>query len=236
MSPFSPRRAVVPSWFTSLFALSLLAGCSGDLLKQPYPAKALFGLEPGTPDVSAAPAPPSPSGYIDRDVNVSASARPATDGVMLVRPVRVAVPYDGLAFVYRDGPAAYTTDYYANWVGQPSALFTGGLTDWLDKAGPLPVVATGSAVRPTLVLDGDVTKLLVDRTDRLRPKAQLTARFFLTRESPTGGTVVVADTTYAAELPVATDTPAGYAEAWGKAYRQLLTRLSADLRTAVAKG
>ena len=221
----------------TLALLVLVGGCSGDLLKQPYPAKALFAIEPGTPDVSATPSlSGAPSSYVNRDVGVTAVSRPTTGGLMLVRQVRVSVPYDGLAFVYRDGPSAYTTDYYANWVGQPSALLTGGLADWLDRAGPVPVVATGSSVRPTLVLDGEVTKLLVDRSDRARPKAVLSARFFLTREAIGGGTTVAFDTAYAAEVPAAADTPAAYAEAWGKAYRQVLSRLSDDLRAAVARG
>jgi hypothetical protein len=221
--------------FVAALLLPLAGGC-GDLLKQPYPAKAFFGIEPGVPDVSAvAPAPSTaPASYINPDANVVATARPTGGGVMLVRPVRMAPPYDGLAFVYRDGPATYTSDYYANFIAQPSALLTGGLTDWLDRAGPLPVVATGSALRPDLVLDGAVTRLVVDRTDRARPKAVLTARFFLTRETASG-TVVVSDTSYAAEVPATPDTPAGYADAWGRAWRQVLQRLTEDLQTATER-
>ena len=216
-------------------ALALLlplaaAGC-GDLLKQPYPAKALFGIEPGAPDVAAVPsASAQTNGYINPDANVVARSRPPGTGVMLVRPVRMSQPYDGLAFVYRDGPAAFTTDYYNNWVAPPSALLTGGLSDWLDRAGPLPVVATGSAVRPDLVLDGEVTQLLIDRTDRRRPKAVLAGRFFLTRETSNDGTGVASDTSYVTAVPVTADNPAGYADAWGRAWRQTLQRLSADLR------
>ena len=226
-----PARRTVPL----LAALLLASGC-GDLFKQPYPAKALFGIEPGTPEVSAAPAPPmvNPSGYINRNADVVATARPAGGDVMLVRTVRLSPPYDGLAFVYRDGSAAYTSDYYNNFVAAPAALLTGGLTDWLDRAGPAPVVATGSSIRPTLVLDGEVTRLLIDRTDKARPKAVLAARFFLTRDAGSG-TAVVSDTSYTAEVPATPDTPAGYADAWGRAWRQVLQRLAEDLRTAATR-
>jgi cholesterol transport system auxiliary component len=220
-------------------ALTLLLAASGcgDLLKQPYPPKALFGLEPGTPDVSAVPAAPSPTapGYINRNAYVVATSRPAgTGSVMLVRPVRVSPPYDGQAFTYRDGPSGYTSDYYSNWVAAPSALLSGSLTDWLDRAGPVPVVAPGSSLRPDLVLDGEVTKLLVDRTDRARPKAVLVARFFLVRETGSS-TTVLSDTSYSAAVPVTSDTPAGYADAWGRAWRQVLQRLTEDVRSAVAR-
>ena len=232
----APRPAVPPLLAALPLLLLVIASGCGDLLKQPYPAKAFFGIEPGVPEASAVAPEPStaPAGYINRDADVVATARPTGGSVMLVRPVRMAPPYDGLAFVYRDGPAAYTSDYYANFIAEPSALLTGGLTDWLDRAGPLPVVAAGSSVRPDLVLDGAVTRLLIDRTDRARPKAVLAARFFLTRETGSG-TVVVSDTAYTTEVPATPDTPAGYAEAWGRAWRQVLQRLAEDLRSAVGR-
>jgi hypothetical protein len=208
-------------------------GC-GDLLKQPYPAKAYFGIEPGTPDVAAAAVATNgaPTSYVNRDAGVTATTRPTAGRVMLVRPLRVIPPYDGLAFVYHDGPAAYTTDYYTNFIAPPSSLLTAGLTDWLDRAGPVPVVATGSVVRPDLVLDGEVTKLVIDRTDHARPKAVVSARFFLTRDTGGSGTPIVSDTTYTVAVPVTPDTNAGYAEGWGRAWRQVLERLTDDVRSA----
>ncbi len=218
-----------------LLLLSSLAGC-GDVLKQPYPAKAYFGLEPGTPDVSATPPAVSTAGgsYVNPDAIAVASARPTGGGVMLIRAVRVTPPYDGQAFVYRDGPAQYATDYYVNWIAPPSALLTGGLSEWLDRAGPLPVVASGSNVRADVVLDGEVTRLVIDRTDRARPKAVLSARFFVTRDTH-AATAVLSDTSYTAEVPATADTPAGYAAAWSRAYRQVLEHLASDLRSAVAR-
>ena len=93
------------------------------------------------------------------------------------------------------GRAQYTTDYYVNFVASPSDLLTGGLTDWLERAGPVPVVSTGATVRADLVLDGSVTKLVIDRTDRMRPQAVITARFFVTRDTG-GGSPIVSDTAY----------------------------------------
>ncbi len=220
---------------TALLLAPAAAGGCADALKQPYPTKGLFGIEPGTPDVSATPSPPAATGgYINPDAAVVATARPTGNGLMLVRPVRVSPPYDGLEFTYRDGPSQYTSDYYSNFVAPPSALLTGGLTEWLDRAGPVPVIATGATARADYVLDAQVGQLVIDRTDRARPRAVIAARFFVTRESGTG-TAVLSDTSYTAAVPVTTDDPAGYAEAWGRAYRQVLQRLATDLRPAIGR-
>lgn len=207
--------------------LPLVFGCS-DLLKQPYPGKSYFGIDPGSPDTSSLRSPFDTKGSVNANLSVFSTTRPTAAGAMLVR-LRVIPPYDGRAFIYRDGPAKYDSDYYANWIAQPSALLTGGLTDWLDRAGPLPVVTNGSTVRADLVLEGEVTRLLIDRLDRARPRAVLAVRFFLSRQT-SAGTTVLSDTSYATEVPVSADNPAGYAASYGQAYRQVLQRLADDLR------
>ncbi len=212
-----------------------LAGC-GDLLKQPYPAKALFGIEPGMPDVSVAMTPPArPDGYINRDASVvgttPARGRQRHAGATGADwPPRTTAWRSSTATGRRSTRRTTT----ANFIAPPAALLTGGLTDWLDRAGPAPVVLAGSAVRPDLVLDAEVTKLLIDRSDRLRPKATISARFFLTRDAG-NGSPIVSDTAYTVDVPVSPDTPAGYADGWGRAWRQVLERLARDLGPTVPR-
>ena len=196
----------------------LSQGCS-DLLKQPFPAKSYFGIDAGSPDSTA---------------RIGSTTAPSTHPIgcpgMLVRAVRVSPPYDGLAFVYRTGPAQYSTDYYVNWIASPSSLLTGDLINWLVTTSPLPIVPTGSTVRPDYVLETEVTRLMIDRTDPAKPRANIQARFFLTHPDATGTTVVL-DQSDSAEVVAAPDTPAGDAAACGQAYRQLLQRLTATLPT-----
>jgi ABC-type uncharacterized transport system auxiliary subunit len=213
----APRH---PRWFTAtLFACMLTVvgpmGCSS-LLQQPAPAKGLFDVDPGPPDTLPGAPPPT--------------TRPA--GPMLqVRSATVSPPFDGTAFVYRTGPSQFSLDYYNNFVASPSALLTGSIVNWLDKAGPLPAVGAGTSLRTDLLLEPDVTRLLIDFSDPAKPQALIAVRCFLVRDRP-GGTFVLMDRDYQVSAPVTANTPAGYAAAWGLALREFLQKLEADLRSA----
>jgi uncharacterized lipoprotein YmbA len=205
----------------TLLACCLASQGCGDLLKQPYPAKSYFGIETGAPD-AATPA-----------TDNAQPARAHSSGpVMLVRAVRVAPPYDGLPLVYQVGPAQFTTDYYVNWIASPSAMLTGDLTNWLEGADVMPIVATGSSIRPDFVLESDVTRLVIDRTDPTKPRAAIAARFFLIRQDSAGSPLIL-DYADSAEVSAQHDTPAEYAAAYGQAYRKLLEGLTAQIRSTL---
>jgi ABC-type uncharacterized transport system auxiliary subunit len=214
-------RLCHPACALTLIACCLASQGCGDLLKQPYPAKAYFGIETGNPDSAASSTDSAP-----------AANHPPASPVMLVRAVRVNPPYDGLPLVYQVGPDRYAADYYVNWIADPSALLTGDLTNWLEAADLMSIVATGSAVRPDYILESDVTRLLVDRTDPAKPRAEIAARFFLIRQD-SAATTLIFEYADSVEMPAQHDTPDDYAAAYGQAYRKLLEQLTAGLRSAL---
>ena len=208
------RRTIIQARSIA-FALSLVACGCGDLIKQPYPAKSYFGIEPGLPEPTA-------------------TTRPVNRQVLLVRGVRVSPPFDGSGFVYQMGLAQYATDYYINWIATPSALLTGGLASWLENTSSMQVITDGSTVRPDFVMDTEVTRMEIDRTDPGRAHAVLIAHFFLSHEEPSA-MQVVSDTSYSARAAASTNDPQSYAAAMGEAYRQVLEHLATDLQSATPK-
>ena len=76
-----------------------------------------------------------------------------------------------------------------------------------------------------------MTCLVIDRTEAKKPKAVLSIRFFLTRETDQGTRILI-DRSFSVTVAASTDTPGGYAAACGMAYRQILRDLSAALRDA----
>jgi len=198
--------------------LLCVSGCS-DLLKQPYPAKDYFGIEPGVADSKR------------QQLRQQSSTDGSASKLMVIRTVRVTAPYNGVALIYRVGPSRFTTDYYSNWIAEPSALLTAGLAQWLDHSGPMPVVTTGSSARADWILDCDVTRLLVDKTGG-QPQALITVHLFLIHK--TGSDMkLVADLMYEEQSQASADKPDAYARAFAKAYRQILIRFSTDLESAV---
>jgi len=152
--------------------------------------------------------------------------------VLRVRTLRVSPPYDGVAFVYRIGPSQFDTDYYNNFIAPPASLLTGSLIQWLARSAPMTVCDTSSDMRSDLTLEGNITALYIDSTTP-SPEAMVAARFFLTRDRH-GAVELVWEKSYEESAAVSTRSPAAFASAWGQAYRKLLVRLSADLKSIPA--
>ena len=191
------------------------SGCA-DLLKQPYPAKEYFGIEPGVSDWKWS----------------QPSTEASSSKLMVIRPVKVTAPYNGLELIYKIGPSRFTADYYSDWIAEPSALLTADLSQWLDHSGPLLVAPTGSLARADWILDCDVTRLQVDKTGGGQPRAVIVAHMFLVHQTASE-MELVADVEYQEQSLASADKPAAYAEAFGKAYRQILIKFSSDLEEAV---
>lgn len=212
LNPTRIGRAVAA--FAPLAALVLAASCAS--LSQPSPDKASFAIDPGSPTATLA--------------SQHVSVAPSTGNVLRVRRLKVASPYNTLGFVYRSGHGAFRTDYYNGFVAEPDQLLTGELVKWLSQAGPFDsVVDTASGVAARYVLEGDVTALYGDYTDKAAPKAVIALRVFLF-DDPAANLSIVFQKTYEAAAPIAAGDAESLVRGWDDAYRTILTDLTNDLR------
>jgi hypothetical protein len=209
------RHSLAPlARFGLLVALATLSagGLAGCSLSQPYPSKEKFSV-----DVAGIPA--------------ATGVVPAT---LRVENVRIASPYDQLAFIYRTGATTYKNDYYRSFITEPGAIFTSETIDALSaRRGFAAVVGPASPVEAGYWLESNISDLYGDFRDPGRPLAFVRARFFLLKQSVATTTVVGEWTLDAAEpLPAgdADQLPAG----WGRAYTTILTRLAPQLDAAAA--
>jgi len=193
----------------SVFLCICASGCAG-MLKQAPVAKSYFAIDPGAPE------PNTPT------------SRPSGK-VLLVRTLRVSPPYDGLLFVYRIGPSQFDADYYNNFIAPPAALLTGAMIRWLSRDSGMTVCDPSSELQSDLILEGNVTDLYIDSTQAAAPRAVVGGRFFLTRQRA-GSVELIMERRYEETAPVVTRSAAGFASAWGQAYRRLLADLTRDLR------
>ena len=202
-----------PNWFPIVVCLLAgfgLAGCG--LLKQPPVAKGYFSIDAGEPqDVS---------GHVWK-------TRPHAP-VLRVDRLRISPPYDAVAFVYRLSPTQFDTDYYNNFIAPPASLLTGSLIQWLDRSGSLMIVDTSSSLGSQWRLEGEITALYIDSAAKPMPVAVVAGRFFLIREQQ-GEDQVISETTFQETAPVSAKSAAGFAAAFGQAWRQVLIKISAAL-------
>ena len=180
-----------------------LPACSA--LSQPYPAKAHFTIDPGSPD---------PAG---------ADAKPSLQGVLGLERVRVSEPYRSAQFIYRTGPSATEEDFYNVFITPPEEILSATSTDWFVKSR----IANATIDLPSpldckFTADIEVSELFVDFSkDPAHPKAVISAQFFLLEDNGSVRSIIVQKSTRH-EIDAKSKDGAGIADAWNQAWRLTL--------------
>ena len=151
--------------------------------------------------------------------------------VLQVRRLHIASPYDGQEFVYRTRSNEFRSDYYNGFIAAPDHLLTAGLIAWISRAGVGPfasVVDTESGIPARYVLEGNVTSLYGDYADKAAPKAVMSLKIFLFDDGDANARVIF-QKEYSAAAPIEPGSAESLVNGWGKAFRQILERITADL-------
>lgn len=194
-----------------LLVIAGLASCSFGLEREP-PEQARFLLHAPRPTTE----PP-----------------PAEGAVLEVRPFHATSPFTTTQFVYRIGEHRYETDFYREFLTAPELAIADTARDWLsDAAVAAAVVAPGSRLVPSHVLEADVTELYGDFRPEAEPRAVIGIRMTLV-DRDSGMPLV--HQSYREEASLASPDPEALPAAWSRALAHLLERLEADVRTALAR-
>lgn len=206
------RRAAAPfPYLVVILTGTLLAGCS---LKKQYPAKHSFLIEAQ---------------------RIGEARAAATSGVLRVRSLQVAAPFEGKGFVYRNSGLGYQTDFYHEFLVAPRALMTEQTRQWLGASGLFRfVLDSSSKADATHSLEGNVSALYGDYRDGASPKAVLAVEFFLVNDQPASPEIVF-HKSYRQEVSLENRAPETLAKGWGKALGQVLTLLEQDLAAVQIK-
>jgi cholesterol transport system auxiliary component len=224
MRPSTHRAARVAAVTLTVAACVFIASCAS--LSRPATDRQLFAIDPGAPSASpAAPARPP-----NNSVKTASAAMPA----LRVRRLQVANPYAGTAFVYRTPGGAFRTDYYNGFIAPPAELLTGALVDWLSRAGGFATVTDAASTVPArYVLEGNVTALFGDYTDRKAPKAVIRIKIFVLDEQARGSRLAF-HKEYEASAAIQPASVPSLVDGWNKALRSVLEQVQADLPSRLA--
>ena len=155
------------------------------------------------------------------------------DATLAVRRFSVDMAFAGRNMVYRLGDLQYESDYYHEFLVAPGIIISEKTRDWLAASGLFKaVLPVGSGIEPTYTLLGGVTTLYGDFTKESAPSAVIEIRFFLLGRSRHN---VIFSQTYRAARDIPTRTADDFAAALNQDLVEILTRLEADLHTALTK-
>ena len=221
MRPSTHCAARVAALTLTVVACVFTASCAS--LSRPATDRQLFAIDPGAPSLA-------PSRSPDNVVKTASANGPA----LRVRRLQVANPYAGTAFVYRTAGGAFRTDYYNGFIAPPAELLTGAVIDSLSRAGPFATVTdAASGVPARYVLEGNVTALYGDYTDRKAPKAVIRIKVFVLDEQARGSRLAF-HKEYEATAPIQPASVPSLVDGWNKAARSVLEQLGADLPSRLA--
>ncbi len=152
-----------------------------------------------------------------------------------VRRFDVDTAFADKGFVYRIGEFRYESDYYHEFLVAPGTMIAEQTRDWLADSGLFKrVLPVRSPLESTYLLEGNVTALYGDFTNKAAPEAVLEIRFFLVSPADAGEKAVFART-YRTVTPVPDRTAEDFIGALSRSLAEILTHLEADLQKALAE-
>ncbi len=137
------HRATARSAWAVCIALALAVSGCVSLGKRPA-VKRRYVLNVERPDAAAGPKKLQPR-------------------ILKVNPLHISPRFEGKGFVYRTGDKTYEVDFYNEFFISPSLTIAEELRAWLRESGLFrSVVSSRNTLRPTHILDVDVTRLYGD--------------------------------------------------------------------------
>ena len=193
----------------SLFAVAVMAaGCS---LKKQSPAKLRYLVEaqrPGGPAVSNA------------------------QGMLRVRNLQIAAPFEGRGFVYRNSDQNYESDFYHEFLIAPQPMLTEQVRQWLSASGRFrAVLDPASKLDSTHSLEGNVTAFYADFREKAAPRVVLQIHFLFVNDLGASPQIAF-QKTYRQEIRAKTRSPEALIGAWSSALAEILGDLDRDLAGA----
>ena len=165
------------------------------------------------------------------DINSTASH--SAGGVLQIRQIHVAAPYDTPSFIYRTGTYSYERDPYAEFLVSPEESLLGPVQSYLSRSGAFSeVVAANSSAKPDEIADVLITALYGDFRNPQEPVAVLRMAFVFYRANQTSTGQVSFKKEYEQRIPFKTRTAAALMRAWEVALKHTMASVSTDLKSS----
>ena len=150
--------------------------------------------------------------------------------ILGVRKLQIAAPFEGRSIVYRTGEFSYERDPYAEFLEAPGDELLPVMNEWLRRSGNFDaVVAAGSALKPDLLVEINVSQLFGDFRQPKHPAAILAVRFvFLEATNGILGRPVF-NKDYTQSIPLRGPAADALMAGWNQALANIAVEVSSDL-------
>ncbi len=192
-------------WFLIFLSLYLMAGCT--TIPNEFQEKVFYRIQ-------------GQSAMADK-------GSPGTGEGLLVKRFYIAPELKTPSFVYRLSPTRFTSDYYNNYITSPARMLTDIIKEDLWASPLFSPAQTMADIH--FQLGGKVTQFYGDIQDRTQPKAVITIRLIL--EKNTGDRFIpVIHKTYGAQILLDAPDPGLLADGLGKGINKILDAFYKDIQ------
>jgi cholesterol transport system auxiliary component len=161
----------------------------------------------------------------------STTGEAASSRVLGIKTLQVAPPFDGRSFVYRTGEFSFERNPYAGFLGLPTEVLVGPVTELLRGDGCFSaVVKMGSAARPDTLIEININELYGDIRKTDSPVAVLTIQVILTDAKNGLPGKVILQKNYSRRIPMKSTAPAALMAGWNEALVEIFTDIASDFR------
>ena len=175
--------------------------------------------------------------YPDKRFYVLEVRTPATTGgavhneILQVSSLRISPRYQDRSFVYRISETGFESDFYNQFIAPPAGLISEEIRKSLIGAQLFKyVISPSNSQAPSYVLEGTVNGIYGDFRNLNAPAAVIDLEFFLTSDLPAKPGILM-QKRYFQSVPVSSRSPEALVKSWDLALEEILTALSADLRS-----
>lgn len=150
--------------------------------------------------------------------------------ILDVRRFTIDAAFGAKGLVYRKGEFEYETDFYNGFLVSPAEMITEKTRNWLSHSGLFQrVLSRGSSFDSTHTLEGNITALYGDLSDKSSPAAVMEISFFLIANKEPGEKVILKNTYYFSSELNSQKTEA-LVRSLDRCLIEILTNLEKDLR------
>jgi len=152
-------------------------------------------------------------------------------GIVKIRQVCAAAPYESSSFVFDLGQGRFQRDYYNQYIAPPDEQLTELLAVWLREAAVFSNTITGSSKAwPDYILEPHLLGLYCDISEKTAPVVKVAMRFVLLKIDKTRqSSRIVLDRTYRQEAKPVQAVGDDIAKSAGEAIENIFAELTEDL-------
>ncbi|KPA13651.1 hypothetical protein MHK_006125 [Candidatus Magnetomorum sp. HK-1] len=155
--------------------------------------------------------------------------------VLRIAKLRMSPAYTGKGFIYKKNETTYDTDFYNEFLVSPDDMLAEIIRKWFGLTGMFARVTCSSGhYKEKYILEGAVTALHGDYSDRKNPRAVLDIQFFLIEDNGLSYSLIL-QKNYSKALVIDKHKTHSLVKGWSSALTEILSDFQAEISKKIKK-